>query len=154
LRGDGVHLGLVEERAAVGPPLRIGGAVGIGGKAARLAAVERQQVDLGRFVTFPFGGEGERLAIGREDGAGLRPLGRGEALRRRAAVGRDDPEVAHLPGGVVVGLDHGEDKEPSVGAHRRVADALHGPDVGVRDGPLLGGERRGQHGQPEEDSHT
>ena len=97
------------------------------------AARDVEHVDLRLVLAVALGREGEAARVRAPGRARFRAIREREPARRRAAVRRDEPEVARLRAVVVGGLRDGYGDEPAVRRKHRRSDPLHEPEVLVRD---------------------
>ena len=142
------------EPRAVGRPFERLDAAGQIGQAARLAAVERQEVDLvailadlalGRLTGDllveqppPVRDEGERPAIGREARVPVVPGAEGQRSRRTRAVGRDQPQRAAVAVEARGDRLDRDDRDAAVGRQARL-----GRDAEAEEVVGAGGARHG-----------
>ena len=149
----GVDLGGERDLVALRRPDRAGNVDRQLGQLAGLAAVDRQQPDLGRAAAMR--DKRDRLAVV----APARVVvgaGGGCQLLGLTAGGRNEPETAVIFLGGVIELGHHVDDERAVGGDLRVGNALHGQQVFDRHGASGGKEGIGDDRHQEdcqENSH-
>ena len=89
VEGIGIDARFEQDGLAVVAPFRVRGAGGQIGEPAGLATRNQiENVDLFDLVSFPFGGEGDTVAVLRPGGSALGRLGVGQAARRYSALMR------------------------------------------------------------------
>ena len=138
----GIDVGGEGDPLAVGRPERVGDARGDGCELPRLAAGERQQIEVAG------ADEGDRLPVGREVRRRV-AVAVGQLARVRA-VGVHDPDARRPLRPRQVGGRHGEEHGAPVGRERERADAANAVDVLDGEGALLGEGGRGDYGQEQE----
>jgi hypothetical protein len=127
------------QRRSIRSPLDLGDGRRMVRERPRLAAVNRQQVDLLVFGAASLGEKRDRPAVWRPARRAF-AVAEGE-LGRVAAGGGHPPDVCDALVGLPVRNRHREHDRPAVGREVRVGDAGHADEIDESHRPRLGGRR-------------